>query len=197
MAVLSDCYRSVWLTAVATVALLWPLATAPAQTPAANSPADKLQRQADASGFKPIADTGVDIALPAGGEVPRVDPLRNPYAPAPTPVTLTRPWPSLTYTWAAAATRHNPLYFEEVNAERYGYTCSRVLQPAISTAHFFGTIPALPYLHGANCPWECQYTLGHYRPGSCNPWRRHCWPLSARGALYQAGVVTGVTYILP
>ena len=108
-----------------------------------------------------------------------------------------RVWPVQNYHWTAAATRHQPLYFEEVNAERYGYTCSRFLQPAISAAHFFGTLPALPYLKGADCPCECNYTLGHYRPGSCNPWRRHWWPLSLRGAACEAGVVTGMVFVLP
>lgn len=107
-----------------------------------------------------------------------------------------RHWPCMTYTWEAAATRHNPLYFEEINAERYGYG-RRCLQPVVSTAHFFGTIPLLPYLKGANCPWECQYTLGHYRPGSCHPYRLHSLPLSCRGAAMQAGAVTGLVYIIP
>ena len=66
---------------------------------------------------------------------------------------------------------HRPLYFEEINLERYGYGCGWCLQPGASAAHFFGTVPALPYLMTVDCPHECIYTLGHYRPGSCPPWR--------------------------
>jgi hypothetical protein len=147
------------------------------------------------SPFKPIGRIGLAIESPLGGARPEGKSLVDQEEGIPVTTVLARPWPTISYTWVAAATRHNPLYFEEINAERYGYTCSPCLQPVISTAHFFGTIPALPYLKGADCPWECQYTLGHYRPGSCNPWRRHYWPVSARGALCQAGVVTGVVFL--
>ncbi len=147
------------------------------------------------SPFKPIAQIGLEIEPALEGPRPEGKSLVDRGDGIPVTTILARPWPTTPYRWVAAATRHNPLYFEEVNAERYGYTCGPCLQPVISTAHFFGTIPALPYLKGANCPWECQYTLGHYRPGSCNPWRTHYWPVSARGALCEAGVVTGIVFL--
>jgi hypothetical protein len=92
---------------------------------------------------------------------------------------------------------HRPLYFEEINLERYGYGCHDCLQPFASAAHFFATVPALPYCIGANCPGECQYTLGHYRPGSCPPWRCHRPPVSALGALAEGGVWTGMVFLIP
>lgn len=163
------------------------------QEEAPPSPSDTAAPQLD-SAFKPIGNLGVEISPLPSEKLPEGTSLAS--APKTSDsMVLVRPWPTLAYHWVAPATRHNPLYFEEVNAERYGYTCSPCLQPAISTAHFFGTLPALPYLIGADCCRECQYTLGHYRPGSCNPWRPHYWPLSARGALCQAGVVTGVAFL--
>lgn len=123
---------------------------------------------------KPIGLLGVNISLPQGA-LPKSE-SQEIVSTVPFAGNMPRPWPSLVYHWEAAATWHQPLYFEEVNAERYGYQCNWVAQPFVSTAHFFGTLPALPYLMTVNCPRECVYTLGNYRPGSCPPWRRHCIP---------------------
>lgn len=123
---------------------------------------------------KPIGVLGVNISLPRGA-IPKSE-SQEIVSNVPFAGNMPRPWPSLVYHWEAAATWHQPLYFEEVNAERYGYQCNWVAQPFVSTAHFFGTLPALPYLMTVNCPRECVYTLGNYRPGSCPPWRRHCIP---------------------
>ena len=73
-------------------------------------------------------------------------------------------------TWKASNLCHKPLYFEEVNLERYGHTAGPVLQPLVSSAHFFGNIIVLPYKMGVHGPTECQYSLGYYRPGNCAPW---------------------------
>jgi hypothetical protein len=133
----------------------------------------------------PLETLGVDIAPPAGK-------LPTETYNGMDPAGLTRAWPTLGYNWVAPNSAHYPLYFEEINAERYGYTCCACAQPAISAAHFFGSAVTLPYQMGANCPRECIYTLGHYRPGDCNPWRTHYCPISARGAALQAAAVFGV-----
>lgn len=113
------------------------------------------------------------------------------------PLAFARLWPQQCYTWDATCLAHRPLYFEEVNLERYGYGCCDCLQSAASAAHFFATVPALPYCMAADCPGECQYTLGHYRPGSCPPWRCHWPPYSTLGGLSQAGVLTGFIFLIP
>ena len=69
-------------------------------------------------------------------------------------------------------------------------------QPFVSGAHFF-TRPVLPYCMGVEPPCECIYALGHYRPGNCAPYMCNPVPLSCRGALFEAGVVTGVSAALP
>jgi hypothetical protein len=160
----------------------------PLATPQAEPIAPQVER--------PIKQVTVDVAAPAG-RLPENIAARALAAGTIQPLAASRTWPASTFRWEAAATRHQPLYFEEINAERYGYTRCAWLQPAVSSAHFFGTLPMLPYLRGANPHWQCQYTLGHYRPGSCNPWRRHWWPLSAKGAARQAAAVTGAVYVLP
>ena len=57
--------------------------------------------------------------------------------------------------------------------------------------------PSLPYLMTIDCPRECQYTLGHYRPGSCVPYRREAWPCSKLGLSVEAMAVVGLVAIIP
>jgi hypothetical protein len=108
-----------------------------------------------------------------------------------------RCWEPTTYLWKASALCHKPLYFEEEQLERYGHSFSPSFQPFVSGAHFFCTLPVLPYCMGVEPPCECIYALGHYRPGSCAPYMCNPVPLSLRGALIQAGAVTGAAAILP
>ncbi|NOY41844.1 MAG: hypothetical protein GXP26_08415 [Planctomycetes bacterium] len=106
-------------------------------------------------------------------------------------------WAMTNQHWSATCLRHRPLYFEEINAERYGYTASYCLQPLISAGRFFLTIPALPYKMAVDRPHSCSYTLGHYRPGSCAPRRWHRMPLKATGSIVEAGVVLGLILLIP
>ncbi|PHS01142.1 MAG: hypothetical protein COA78_22970 [Blastopirellula sp.] len=107
-----------------------------------------------------------------------------------------RDWDPTIAQWEAPAFYHRPLYFEEVNLERYGHR-KKVLQPALSAAHFFGNTLALPYKIGVNHPCERVYTLGHYRPGDCNPHDRHGLPWSFKGAVYAGGFYTGLVFFVP
>ena len=108
-----------------------------------------------------------------------------------------RDWMPATFTWTASALCHKPIYFEEVQLERYGHSAGPVLQPLASGAHFFLNVAVLPYKMGINPPQECRYALGYYRPGSCAPWMVPPVPLSVRGGLMQAGAVLGGVYLIP
>lgn len=108
-----------------------------------------------------------------------------------------RHWPLITYTWKASALCHKPLYFEEVQLERYGHSPGPIVEPLLSAAHFFVTVPLLPYYMGVDPPFECQYSLGYYRPGDCAPYMLDPFPLSVRGAVLEAGAVVGVTAVIP
>jgi hypothetical protein len=108
-----------------------------------------------------------------------------------------REWLPMTMTWKASGLCHKPLYFEEVNLERYGHTAGPFAQPVISTAHFFVNIAVLPYKMGIHPPTECQYALGYYRPGNCAPWIIPPVPLSLRGSLYQIGAVGAGIGLIP
>ena len=108
-----------------------------------------------------------------------------------------RAWAPITYTWKASGLCHKPLYFEDVHLERYGHSWGPYVQPVLSGAHFFLTVPILPYKMGLYPPCECIYTLGYYRPGSCAPYLLDPLPLSIRAALVQGGATVGAAYLLP
>jgi len=145
----------------------------------------------------PLSVVSVSIALPAG-ELPANAAAECAAQAAPTgDARLAGAWAVTEHHWSATFLRHRPLYFEEINAERYGYTVSYTLQPVISAARFFATIPALPYKMAIDRPRDCIYTLGHYRPGSCAPrrWNRLPWKLSA--GVVEAGFIAGMILLIP
>jgi hypothetical protein len=108
-----------------------------------------------------------------------------------------RCWEETTYMWKASALCHKPLYFEDVALERYGHSWGPYLDPLVSGAHFFGTLPVLPYCMGLHPPNECMYALGYYRPGNCAPYMIPPVPFSCRAAAVQAGVTTGAVFLIP
>jgi hypothetical protein len=108
-----------------------------------------------------------------------------------------RDWMMTTYMWKASGLCHKPLYFEQVALERYGHSTGRFSQPFVDGAHFFLTVPILPYKMGIEAPWECKYALGYYRPGSCAPYIIPPLPLSARGAVLEAATAAALVYTLP
>ena len=108
-----------------------------------------------------------------------------------------RQWPQITYNWKAAALCHKPLYFQQVQLERYGHSWGPYVQPIMSGVHFFGTLPVLPYKMGIRTPTECVYTLGYYRPGSCAPYMIDPIPFTWRAALLEGAAATGISFIIP
>jgi len=162
-------------------------------------PSDLSKTPCAAMDEKPLGELGIGIALPEGK-------LPDDFASACWNQLNTsagrwsaaiRCWPSFVYNWNATCLCHRPLYFEQINLERHGYGCCEPLQPLASAAHFFATVPALPYCMAVECPCECVYTLGHYRPGSCPPWRRHWPPFSPLAAAAEGGVWTGMVFLIP
>jgi len=108
-----------------------------------------------------------------------------------------RRFASTTFTWKAAGYCHKPLYFEDWELERYGHSHGMLVDPFVSAAHFFVTLPVLPYKMGLELPWECVYPLGYYRPGSCAPWTVPAVPISIRGFAVEAATITGIVFVLP
>ena len=134
-----------------------------------------------------IDSVGLDISAQglAGKDIP--------YQCAPTDEMFAdRSWAGTTYMWKASALCHKPLYFEDGRLERYGHTLGPYVQPIASGAHFFATLPILPYKVGLRTPNECVYALGHYRPGNCAPYLLNPLPISTRAAAFQTGAVLGI-----
>ena len=98
---------------------------------------------------------------------------------------VTRCWTPQTFTWTASALCHKPLYFENIQLERYGHSAGPFMQPIHSTAHFFVSLVSWPYQTTIHPPNECQYALGFYRPGNCAPWLRYPIPFSTWGTQYR------------
>lgn len=111
--------------------------------------------------------------------------------------TSERTWLASTYQYHASALCHKPLYFEQVQLERYGHTAGPIRQPLLSGAHFIGSLVALPYQMAISPPTECEYSLGYYRPGNCAPWMIPPIPLSLRGATAEVAAALGMVYLIP
>jgi hypothetical protein len=156
-------------------------------------------RAANDFGLKPMSAMSINIALPKGeGGHPEdfatarfdrertIDPAQD----------VGRDWATMDYRWEASMLCHGPLLFEQLNAERYGITYG-CLQPVVSGAHFFATVPTIPYKVWANGHDQCQYALGYYRPGSYA--RPQCYKLrvSADASLFEAGIILGLIFALP
>ncbi|MEZ6138218.1 MAG: hypothetical protein R3C53_25315 [Pirellulaceae bacterium] len=90
------------------------------------------------------------------------------HAPA-LPVSQERGWMGTNYAWVTPTFYHHPLYFEQVNMERYGNSPKHPV--FFSAAHFYTSILVMPYKLLAQHPCEKVYTLGHRRPGDCVPFQ--------------------------
>lgn len=101
------------------------------------------------------------------------------------------------FTWLAPQMQHQPLYFEQVNLERYGTGPHPCLQPAASAVHFLSAAAVLPYKAGRQCPSTRVYALGDYRPGDCTPHHLYYEPWSWRGFITQSLAVTSLGVTAP
>jgi hypothetical protein len=116
-----------------------------------------------------------------------------------------RSWAPQRKYWAAAATCHLPLYFQDPVLERYGHSVeqfvgplgrfltypvddptqstqrNQILQPFFSAGLMGLQIAAWPYNLIMDPPWEAQYDLGYYRPGDNIPTDTYWLPLHGYG----------------
>jgi hypothetical protein len=116
-----------------------------------------------------------------------------------------RNWGPRRVYWAAAATCHLPLYFQDPVLERYGHSVeqfvgpigrfltypvddpnqttqrNQIIQPFFSVGLMALQIAAWPYNLIMDPPWEAQYDLGYYRPGDNIPTDTYWLPLHGYG----------------
>lgn len=102
-----------------------------------------------------------------------------------------------TVTWYASNLCHKPLYFEDIQLERYGHTKGPIRQPVRSAANFLIRTALLPYQMALHPPNECQYPLGLYRPGNCAPYLRTPFPWNRQALVRQASFVSSGISIIP
>ncbi len=174
----------------------YPEPSAPAPVPTQDSAGGRPP--ATDTAIRPLGSLTVNIAPSGKGQMP-ADPAHEYFADAGTLYSvpgLDRPWPQITFFWQSSSFYHRPLYFEETNLERNGFNVG-LAQPVLSAAHFFATIPALPYLAAVNRPNEPVYTLGQYRPGSNVPYRCNWTPLQLDAAVVEGSFMTGLVFLIP
>ncbi len=116
-----------------------------------------------------------------------------------------RSWSPQRKYWAAAATCHMPLYFQDPMLERYGHSVEQyfgplgrymaypvddhtqttqrlqMAQPWFSAGLFAWQIITWPYALVVDPPWEAQYDLGYWRPGDRIPTDLYYQPLTGTG----------------
>lgn len=92
---------------------------------------------------------------------------------------------------------YQPLYFEEINLERYGRSNCGVLQPAASGLRFFATIPSLPYAMTVHKPNQTYHWRWPYEAGWGAPRVRELRPLELKPSLVQAAAVSGLIFVVP
>ncbi len=107
-----------------------------------------------------------------------------------------REWPQIVEMVEPCYVYHGRLTFEQINSERYGWSVG-VLQPLVSTAHFYADVVMLPY-HLAERP----LCYGDVSAGKCLPgdpvplylYPPH-WSLTGFGV--EAAVVTALFFAFP
>ena len=108
-----------------------------------------------------------------------------------------RSFPQITLAWEAANYWHYPLYFEDPALERTGHSHHPIVQPFASIGRAAVQLGLLPYQMVIIPPCKHEYPLGWYRPGECAPKLHYQIPLNAEAALVEAGVVTGLYFVIP
>ena len=101
------------------------------------------------------------------------------------------------YCWDAPNLFHTPLYFEDVNLERYGHTYCEPFQTVCSATKFGVQLAGLPYQMALAPIHKREYPLGYYRAGDPAPYKAYQIPLNAEAALKAAYVYTGLSTITP
>ena len=165
-----------------------------AQTSDIGSPLGELSL-----GLKSLTDLKLDISdVAVSNKMRPTDMSKELFSPTVTdPLGMRNGWPSVEFNWAAANVYHQPLYFDDTPLERYGQTRHWALQPWISGARFFMTVPAVPYLIGIDRPYDHIYTLGYYWPGSPTPCLRQRLPFELDAAALESGAWIALILLLP
>ncbi|OAI54550.1 hypothetical protein AYO47_02820 [Planctomyces sp. SCGC AG-212-M04] len=117
--------------------------------------------------------------------------------PLPVFDTSERNFIDIEYCWDAPNLFHTPLYFEDVELERYGHTYCEPIQTITSAAKFGGQLIGLPYQMALAPVHKREYPLGYYRAGDPAPYKCYQIPLNAEAALKAGYVYAGFSLLTP
>ncbi len=126
----------------------------------------------------------------------RIEFPKDVYLTTPGEIYAGRKWPLQVTTTVPNIVCYRPLYFEELNAERYGWDAC-LLQPFLSTGKFYLDTLMLPYNMGVLSPCECECNTGYYLPGTPVPYMIYVPPLSAKGILYESAAIGFAAAVWP
>jgi hypothetical protein len=101
-----------------------------------------------------------------------------------------RAWPVQTVAYVPLAMGYEPLYFEDINAERYAWDAG-IFQPFLSLGKFYVDFLTLPYNMGVIHPWAFETDAGFIRPGDPAPYLCYVPPFSWTGLTLEAAAVFG------
>ncbi len=102
-----------------------------------------------------------------------------------------------TKVWATSGFCHYPLYYEDAMLERHGHQRFPYLQPFVSAARFYGSIPLAPYKWTLQGPLEERHTLGSFRPGTPAPILRQRLPYDETAIRNQIGASAAAAVAIP
>lgn len=109
---------------------------------------------------------------------------------------MERGWSGSSFAWNNPGVCHQPLYYQDLNLERYGYHYG-CAQTFVSSVKFLADTALLPYKAVCYPYCDCYYTLGYDRPGNCVPYRCYRLPLRTDAAAVLTGVGVGLFFLAP
>jgi hypothetical protein len=144
--------------------------------------------------------SGSTVELPRAPSPTEARPIQSIPVPEEFTTIAPREWSPGRKYWAAAATCHGQLYFQDATLERYGISAeqrvgpvgrflsyplddpsqtrqrNQIAQPFLSIGKFAAQIITFPYRVVMDPPTEAEYDLGYYRPGDAVPPDTVYWP---------------------
>jgi hypothetical protein len=105
-------------------------------------------------------------------------------------------WPGFQECVEPSYLCHKRLYFEEPNAERYGWDFG-IFQPILSTAYFYWDVAWWPYKIATRPCDRFECSAGKCLPGDPVPYKLYPPEISVTGFLAEAGTIATLIAVFP
>jgi hypothetical protein len=163
---------------------------APAAFQTAPEPDRVFRLESESLLFQRMAREALEGKTPLGLSYTAVFPV---YPPVPPPEYPPRAWEALVERVEPAYLCYDRLFFEQINAERYGWSLGP-LHPLISAGIFFFDVATLPY-HAGTDPLRCyECNSGYALPGDLMPLLLYRPDLNLPGIVAQT-VAIGLVFV--